>query len=206
MVRRKPARRGRTALIAGIMALFVVLTVGCVLFVDRPVEIYVAAHQNHRWVYQAMAAPSLLSLPLALLYLAARALGAAPSRYARTYMSLSMAVLVATALKDEMKWMFGRPWPEAWVKFGLYQFRPFTDNQLYGGFPSGHTAYIAAPLCMMCWLYPKHSALWVTLMAIVMFGLVAAGYHYVGDVVAGLLTGMAAAAGTVVVMGVRARK
>jgi membrane-associated phospholipid phosphatase len=190
--------RGRV--IAWAFGLCVVLTVFCLVFVDLPVEIYVAAHKQNRWVYQAMAAPSLLSLPLALVYLAMRALGGGGRRHARTYLSLSLAVLVATALKDELKWMFGRPWPDSWVKYGLYQFRPFIDNQLYGSFPSGHTAYAAAPLFVMCWLYPRQRALWVTVIAMVMFGLVAGGYHFVGDVIAGLFVGLAAAAGTMAVM------
>jgi membrane-associated phospholipid phosphatase len=115
-------------------------------------------------------------------------------------LGLSLAVLVATAMKDELKWAFGRPWPYAWIDFGLYRFTPFTDSNLYGAFPSGHTAYIAAPLCLMCWLAPRYKAVWLGLIGMVMLGLVAAGYHYPADVVAGFFVGWVSAAGVAVVL------
>ena len=108
-------------------------------------------------------------------------------------------------MKDEMKWMFGRPWPRSWVKNGVYGFHPFTDSSLYGGFPSGHTAYISAPLLLLCWLAPKYRWVWLAVVAMVMVGLVGAGYHFVGDTIAGLFVGLAAAAGTWVVMPKEAR-
>jgi membrane-associated phospholipid phosphatase len=177
----------------------------CILFVDRPVEAFVAAHQHYRRVFQAMAAPSLLSLPLALTYLAGYAIAAGfrpvrPGRREWRFLSVSAAILLATAMKDELKWMFGRPWPDSWTQFGLYAFKPFTDDSLYGCFPSGHTAYMAAPVFMLCWLAPKYRVLWLAALGMVMAGLVAGGYHYVSDVIAGLFVGLAAAAGTVALL------
>jgi membrane-associated phospholipid phosphatase len=184
-----------TALIGGAIILF------CIAFIDRPVEVYVAAHKHYRLLYQAMASPSLLSLPFAIVYLSAFAIAAPfawpPGPRARALLALSLAILGATAAKDELKWLFGRPWPNSWVNYGTYAFHPFTDSFLYGGFPSGHTAYISAPMCLLCWLAPQYRALWIAVMAMVMIGLVGAGYHFVGDVIAGFLTGLAAAAAVV---------
>jgi membrane-associated phospholipid phosphatase len=175
----------------------VALIVLCIAFVDRPVETYVAAHKHYRLLYQAMASPSLLPLPFAIIYLSAFAIAAPftwpPGPRTRALLGVSLAILGATTAKDELKWLFGRPWPDSWVKNGTYAFHPFTDSFLYGGFPSGHTAYISAPMCLLCWLVPQYRALWITIVAVVMIGLVGAGYHFVGDVIAGFLTGLAAA-------------
>jgi membrane-associated phospholipid phosphatase len=193
--------------VAGAGALCVVLCLFCIAFVDRPVEVFVHAHQGLRPVFQAMAAPSLISLPAALVYLAVFALRAAvaPGRREWRWLSLCAAVLAATAMKDELKWVFGRPWPDSWVEYGLYAFKPFIDSEFYGGFPSGHTAYMAAPMFMLCWLVPKYRAVWLAAIGMVMFGLVAAGYHYVSDTIAGAFVGLAAAAGTVALMPARVK-
>jgi len=179
------------ALFGGAIILF------CIAFIDRPVETYVAAHKHYRLLYQAMASPSLLPLPFAIIYLSAFAIAAPfawpPGPRSRALLAVSFAILGATAAKDELKWLFGRPWPETWAKYGAYAFHPFTDSFLYGGFPSGHTAYISAPMCLLCWLAPRYRPVWIAIMAVVMIGLVGAGYHFVGDVVAGFLTGLAAA-------------
>jgi len=167
------------------------------------VELFVHAHRGARPVFQLLAAPSLLPLPFSAVVLGVavwRRLhgGAAPGRM---YLAFSVATLAATAAKDELKWIFGRPWPDTWMHYGLYAFRPFDTFWLYGGFPSGHTAYIAAPMCVLWKLAPRFKALWAAVTAGVMLGLVGAGYHYVGDVVAGFFTGLAAAAGTLVLLG-----
>jgi membrane-associated phospholipid phosphatase len=82
----------------------------------------------------------------------------------------------------------------------VYAFHPFTDSILYGGFPSGHTSYIAAPMWLLCWLAPRYRMLWIAIIAIVMIGLVGASYHFVGDVIAGCFVGYAAASVTVMLM------
>ncbi len=171
----------------------------CVLFVDRPVERLVAAHQGSRLLFQGLASPSLLPLPFACIYLAVVALRKLGGAVApdRLYLAVSLATIAAVAAKDELKFLFGRPWPESWVKYGLYAFHPFATSWLYGAFPSGHTSYIAAPMGVLWWLAPRWRLVWGGVVALVMIGLVGAGYHYVGDVIAGLGVGIAAAAGTV---------
>jgi membrane-associated phospholipid phosphatase len=195
------SRRSRVLLAALLCA---VLVGTCIAFIDRPVEAYVHAHQRYRVVYQAMAAPSLLPLPFAMIFLVVYAM--APSKtwstrpLSRNLLALSLAILGATTAKDELKWMFGRPWPDSWVKYGVYAFHPFTDSILYGGFPSGHTSYIAAPMWLLCWLAPRYRVLWIGIIATVMIGLVGASYHFVGDVIAGCFIGYAAASVTVMLM------
>jgi membrane-associated phospholipid phosphatase len=185
-----------------------VLCAVCIFFVDRPVAWLVYHHRAFRLVFQAMASPSLISLPFALVYLTGYAISAPftwpPGARTQKCLAVCFAVLTATAMKDELKWLFGRPWPDSWVQHGLYAFSPFNDTYLYGSFPSGHTAYIAAPMFMLCHLAPRYRAVWLGIVGMVMIGLVAAGYHYPADVIAGLFLGYAAAGLTVALMPGRA--
>ncbi len=88
-----------------------------------------------------------------------------------------------------------------WLKDGIYGFHPFTDSYFYGGFPSGHTAYISAPSQGSPWsLKPRPRPACRPHCMLVMFGLVAADYHYLADVLAGLLTGTICAWGTLALL------
>jgi len=182
--------------------LLALATVLSVVFVDRPVALVVAGHAGWWDVCRVCAAPSLLALPVAgvglVLDVVRRLRGVAG--IGRIWRVTSVATLAGTAAKDELKWMFGRPWPQSWLHYGVYQFHPFTNGFLFGGFPSGHTAYIAAPMCVLWVLVPRYRVVWAGVTVLVMLGLVGAGYHFVGDVLAGLLTGMLCAWATLVLM------
>ena len=102
--------------------------------------------------------------------------------------------------KDELKWLIGRPWPQTWVKYGVYTLKPFTDSQYFGSFPSGHTTYVAAPMFVLWWRLPRYRLLWLGIVLMVMVGLVGSNNHFVADVIAGFFLGLAAAAGTVTLM------
>ncbi len=188
----------------GLAALFLAAaTVLSVVFLDRPVALYFAGMAQCRWVFQVCAAPSLLALPGAAVVLVVavwrRLRGLGP--VGRVWLLMSVATLAGTAAKDELKWMFGRSWPWAWLQADVYGFHPFSNSIYYGGFPSGHTAYISAPLCVLWVLAPRWRVVWGGVIFLVMLGLVGADYHYVGDVLAGLLTGVLCAWGTLVLMG-----
>lgn len=148
-------------------------------------------HRAFRLVFQACATPSLLSLPAAgviLLWALVRHLRGLPP-LERLWIASALATLAATAMKDELKWIFGRAWPGSWLKYGLYGFHPFAESVLYGSFPSGHTAYAAAPMGVLWALRPAWRPLWGTLVLLVMTGLVCANYHFVSDVLGGLIVG-----------------
>ena len=184
---------------AGAVAALCVL---CILYADQPVAAFWARHQGLRPLFQGCAAPSLLALPAAgliLLYALLRRLRGQPLPD-RLWLSLALATLAATAAKDELKWIFGRAWPGSWLKYGIYGFHPFAQSILYGAFPSGHTSYAAAPLGVLWVLRPRWRPLWALLLVLVMAGLVCANYHFVSDVLAGLLTGGACAWGALVLM------
>ena len=178
-------------------------TLLCILCLDRSVVLFFAAHDGLRRVFQACAAPSLLALPAAGLFLCWAALQKLSGvvRLNPLWLRVSLATLAATAAKDELKWLFGRPWPETWLKHGLYSFHPLANSALYGGFPSGHTAYISAPLGVLWVLRPRWRPLYAAVILGVMTGLVGANYHFLSDVLGGLITGTACAWGTLVLLG-----
>jgi len=195
-------KRYLPAELAAFWAALVLASLVSIMFFDRPVALFFSQEQGLRRIFQVIAAPSLLPLPLAGLYLAwmvlqklRRQISPSPVLFA-----MSVATLAATAAKDELKWSFGRSWPQFWLHDGIYGFKPFTDSYFYGGFPSGHTAYISAPLGVLFALQPRFRLICGAVIGLVMFGLVAADYHYLADVLGGLVTGTACAWGTLVLL------
>ena len=182
-----------------------VLVAFSVAFIDRPVERYVATHTANNLFLEALASPSLLSLPFASLYLLFHTLRRLSGRpdiaHGNLLLTLSLAIAVGSLAKDELKWIIGRPWPFVWVKYGLYSLHPFSVGRsgAFGSFPSGHTTYIAAPMFVLWQRLPRYRLLWLGIVLLVMIGLVGSGYHFVADVIAGFFLGMAAAAGTILV-------
>ena len=85
------------------------------------------------------------------------------------------AILITWALKEELKWVFGRTWPETWVKGapnpsyfgnGVYGFFPFHGGQGYASFPSGHTAAATAFAGSLWFLWPQLRWLGILLYAL----------------------------------------
>lgn len=172
------------------------------LYVDRPVTRFVYHHMHHRLFFEALASPSLVPPPASILFLLVYAQrcfsGRKPWPHTPVFLCMSIATAVGTLAKDELKWVFGRPWPITWVKFGIYHPHFFRDDVWFGSFPSGHTTYIAAPMFVLWWLVPRYRWLWLGIIFMVMIGLVGGGFHFVSDTIAGLFLGLAVATGTVV--------
>jgi membrane-associated phospholipid phosphatase len=191
-------RLRQTVIAAGICAVLLFVSI---VYVDRPVARYVFQHRAGAHLFELMATPSLLSLPLACIYLLIFAVGTLTGRQRTSltslYLTLSIAIVAANAAKDELKLVIGRPWPFEWLHYGIYHLSPFTDNAAFGSFPSGHTAYIAAPMFVLWWRLPRYRPVWMGLVAMVMIGLVGYGFHFVGDVIGGFFLGLAAAAAAV---------
>ena len=108
------------------------------------------------------------------------------------------AILITWALKEELKWVFGRTWPETWVKGtpnpsyfgnGVYGFFPFHGGQGYASFPSGHTAAATAFAGSLWFLWPRLRWLGILLTLCVVIGLLGADYHWLSDIIAGGILG-----------------
>jgi len=107
------------------------------------------------------------------------------------------ALLVAYVLKDQLKYLFGRTWPETWINNnpsffgdGTYGFFPMHGGPGYSSFPSGHTTLIATIAGALWSLAPKLRWVGVALVLAVAVGLLGADYHWLSDILAGGILGV----------------
>jgi membrane-associated phospholipid phosphatase len=176
-----------------------VLVAICYFFVDRPVAWFVHDHVPH-WrplVWPTLVPPILVRLaPLAfvvaIVWRAWRPGNPGPLRL----LALALSLIVAVAIKDQLKWVFGRYWPETWVmqnpsliQDGAYGFHPFHEGIAYESFPSGHTTVVCSLISVAWILWPRWRWLWSLAGLAVVAGLLGLDYHFVGDVVAGAFLG-----------------
>lgn len=200
----KPFPGSRVSVVALSCPLLVLLCVG---YVDRGAASLSHADVAGRTaVFDALThivdpIPPLAALGVAVAGLAAL-LGWRPGALGRTLLACCLATLVAIVLKDQLKYAFGRLWPETWVEHnpswirdGAYGFFPFHGGRGWASFPSGHTTLVTAPATVLWMRWPRWRALVALPVALVLVGLYGADYHFVGDMVAGLYLGGACGLG-----------
>ncbi|MFV0279921.1 MAG: phosphatase PAP2 family protein [Rhodoblastus sp.] len=173
------------------------------VFVDRPIARYLYDNLHHRqndfrkltYVSEVVQAASVLIVAWGVwLYARRRPIGPVFEPLIRA----SAALCVAFAMKDQLKYAFGRTWPETWVnnnpsfiKDGVFGFFPFHGGTGWSAFPSGHTATISAFAATLWMLWPKGRPLCAAAVAIPVTGLLGADYHWVSDIIAGGALGAA---------------
>src|SRR5215470_14572318 len=103
-----------------------------------------------------------------------------------------LRIIVTSAIKGDLKFIFGRTWPETWVgnnpplmRDGVYGFHFFHGGRSYDSFPSGHTAAVCAATSVLWLCYPRWRALCVLAVALVVIGLIGSNFHFLSDIVAG---------------------
>lgn len=133
-----------------------------------------------------------------------------PGPSARTLLCACVAVLVAITVKEQMKFAFGRLWPEtwingnpSWIRDGAYGFAPFHGGQGWASFPSGHMTMITAPMAAVWCRHPRWRPLAALPVLLVAIGLYGADFHFVSDIVAGTLLGAVSAVLVVALIGDR---
>jgi membrane-associated phospholipid phosphatase len=189
-----------------IAALGCALLIGiCIGWVDRPASTwsheFLRRHAFFVWLSR-IAEPV---APLALIGLfgaaCAAAVGWRPGPRQRVLLACCGAALLAVVTTDQLKFLFGRTWTEtfidnnpSWIHHAVYGFWPFHGGRGWASFPSGHTAAIAAPMAVLWWRASALRWLWASLVLAVAAGLFGANYHFLSDIVAGGLVGVACAA------------
>lgn len=110
----------------------------------------------------------------------------------------SFNVLVTAGIKDQLKFIFARTWPNTWVHNNpswlhdhVYGFFWFIKNQHYASFPSGHSAVIFAFMSVLAFLNKRLRLFALVNCALVIIGLIAMSYHFVSDITAGAALGIA---------------
>jgi membrane-associated phospholipid phosphatase len=186
---------------AASFAVMIVAVAVSYVWLDRPIAVYV-----HAEFHGVKALPWLTFIPECLAVLAVAifivmgwraAVGRHLSRIESVFLVCGVSLAVAVAIKDQLKFAFGRTWPETWannnlslIRNNVYGFNPFHGGLGYSSFPSGHTTAICAVMSVLWICYPKFRALYALLIAVVAIGLIGADYHFLSDVIAGGFLGV----------------
>jgi len=194
----------------------------CYFVIDRPFSLFAHTYLRPARAYFELDFFDLLSLipepitPIAAVILVAlgiRALaGFALSRPFAVALVWSVTALCTTFINRQLKFAFGRTWPETWtgnnpsfIENGVYGFFPFHGGAGYAAFPSGHMASICAAATILWLCYPRWQPVYLFVVALVLVGLLGANYHFLSDIIAGIFVGISAGWFAVSLWGVRIR-
>ena len=186
------------------MAACVVLVLGAIAFVDRPVANF--AHASLRVNEALFAMLTHLVDPIPVYagivtggYVIAALLGVRPGPRGMIALRIGITILVAIALKEQLKFLFGRTWPETWtgnnlsyIKDGVFGFFPLKGwggGRGYHAFPSGHMTTISAAAVAVSLNWPRWKWAAIVPVAAVAVGMIGANYHWVSDLIAGTFLG-----------------
>ncbi|MGC9268658.1 phosphatase PAP2 family protein [Acidiphilium sp.] len=208
----------RRALAGAVVAAGLIMV--SISYIDRPVALFMASHVHDRLPFMAMAGIANIPPPLAssclIAIVLARWAGVTLGSTGRLVLTVAVATLIAIMIKNQLKFDFGRVWPESYPFPGIHNhpsfindhvfgFFPFHGGSSYASFPSGHTTAISAPMAVLWMLVPRYRVLWGALIVIVVIGLIGADFHFVSDTIAGFSLGVTVAAGTLTLMGPSSR-
>jgi len=178
-------------------------------WLDRPIAFFVHAHFHNEPLFARLTLIPEFFAPLAVvifIVLGLRALLDKPLTRAETIVLMcALSLVIGSAIKNQLKIVFGRTWPETWVRNnpslihdGVYGFHPFQMGAGYESFPSGHTTAIVAVMSVLWICYPRFRILYAAIVAAVFVGLIGADFHFLSDCIAGAFIG--ASTGWIVVM------
>jgi membrane-associated phospholipid phosphatase len=170
-------------------------------WLDRPIAFFVHDHMSQKDIFiWLQRIPEALPPLAALAFIALGLLALSKSRVSMFQAELllcSISLVVAEAIKDQLKFVFGRTWPETWVsnnpsliQDGIYGFHPFHGGIGFASFPSGHAAAICAVMSILWIYYRKFRPLYVICVATVVVGLTGANYHFFSDIIVGAFIGV----------------
>jgi membrane-associated phospholipid phosphatase len=171
------------------------------VWLDRPIALSAHGRLQHQGLFVKLTYLPEIVTPLLLLAFAAIGLhaliGRPLSKLLTVIVLAAASVAVTDAVKDQLKFAFGRTWPETWVRDnpsfirdGVYGFHPFHGGPGFAAFPSGHTAAICAVMSVLWICYPRFRVLYAAAIGVVAIGLVGADFHFLGDVIAGGFLGI----------------
>jgi len=177
-----------------------VATAAAYIWLDRPIALTAHAYhayQNHfaklTYIPEPLAAAGGFVFVVAGLWVLA---GRRLSCWGTTALLSAMSVLLTEIIKSQLKFVFGRTWPETFVqnnpsfiRDGVYGFNFFHGGPGYASFPSGHTAAICALSSVLWIMAPKGRPLYALAVLAVVVGLLGADYHFLSDIIAGGFVG-----------------
>lgn len=166
------------------------------VWLDRPIALIAHAAFHQYDLFEKLTLIPVAVIPLAIAAFVALGLrglaGGLSSKLPTVILLSGVSLAVAEAIKDQLKFAFGRTWPETWIRNNpsfirdhVFGFFPFHGGPGYNSFPSGHTTAICAVMSVLWICYPQFRALYALCIAAVAIGLVGADFHFLGDVIAG---------------------
>ncbi|OGT67307.1 MAG: hypothetical protein A3J38_04430 [Gammaproteobacteria bacterium RIFCSPHIGHO2_12_FULL_45_9] len=173
-------------------------------FLDQPLSDFLFAHhvRTHLIPFkQAVEWPPIMSglaplLCVFMLGLLVRQKADAP-RWVQMCFIMAISLMLTFLLKNELKWVFSRYWPETWTHHNLswiqdraygfqwFQGKLFQGNDTTGSFPSGHaTAAFTIFWSIGLW-YRRWLPLCLAVASLEGLAMVLFNYHFLSDVLAG---------------------
>lgn len=187
--------------LASLVATAAVVSVS-VVWIDRSIALWIHGISAERRIPPAVFGSPLFSIPLlaAAGFVMCGLIAITRPRLSKTGMIFSMCVislLAADVIKDQLKFVFGRTWPDTWapgiqsfLHDNVYGFHFFQSGRSFESFPSGHAAVAAAVLSVAWIFFPYLRAFCAIGVIAVDICLVALNLHFFSDVVAGSFVGI----------------
>lgn len=201
--------RAFNAWLGGLLAIAVFTPIS-VWWLDKPIALFI--HDTLGWrIPVSVATNPILSIPLlsALVFVMCglcAVLGRQFSRLETAVLLCDISVLAAENIKNELKFAFGRTWPDSWgpsihsfIHDNVYGFHFFQSGKSFESFPSGHATVVAAVMSVLWILFPKLRRLCSICAVAADTGLVALNVHFLSDVIAGTFVGVSTGMFTVAV-------
>jgi len=177
------------------LAVCAALAVLSILFVDRGVAEFAAAHEIQLRGLRIVGASPGAMLPVALalpmIGLFWRGIRMRAPRLWRVLTLCSVSVIwTAAAVELVLKPVFGRLGPYAWLERHDYGFHWLAGREAaFPAFPSGEAALTMAAVSVLWLCYPRWRWLFVLAAEMEAFLLVDLNWHFLSDVVAGGMIG-----------------
>ena len=192
----RAGRMNRLKLWLSCFAATIVVVIIAYAWIDRPVAFFVHDHLAQYKIFGKLPLISEALFPIAtLIFLTVAAKVMLKQKVSEGHGSLflcGLSLVVAETIKEQLKYVFGRTWPETWtnnnpslIHDNVYGFNFFHSGQAYSSFPSGHTNAICAVMAVLWFAYPRYRALYAVPVAAVIIGLIGADFHFVSDIIAG---------------------
>ena len=170
------------------------------LWLDRPISQFAHVELPQYATFEKLTHIPDVFIPLAVVIFVAVGLldlsGRVLTKIQATALLCSVSAIIADATKNQLKFVFGRTWPDTWVqnnpsliRDGVYGFNPFHGGAGYMSFPSGHLSLTCAVVSVLWIIYPKLRPLCALVVLAVTVGLIGANYHFLSDIIAGGFVG-----------------
>lgn len=108
----------------------------------------------------------------------------------RFFLLTGCTVPLSFLSKTVLKYLFGKVTTRAWLaQNDLYGFHWFNNGVKFSGFPSGHMVVFTVLALAAMRFYPQYRRASISLLFLLAASLIITDYHFLSDVVAGILLG-----------------